>query len=843
MKETSSTKRTSTRNSNRSAAKTKSSTSTRKKTNAKATGKRAGSRTTSKAVEEKRKYFYQELIGLAFLGLGIFSFISMVSGSVGILGESIKEILIAILGMMAYIFPFIFMLMGTALIIRRPWIFSNKKTYGALLVVLVTAMLLSLNRMEAVHREGFMVTLKNLMNINDIQHGGILGLSMAVPLYRLLGPLGTYIIAGCFYVVAIILIFNTTIYDMLKKSNQARLEAKGKIAVKIEEAQAQKELKKDNPEEKKIQDKLKILEMMNQSEEEPVESKRVEETQSPFINLDLEENDGLERVLSKEDDLSREIQILGKNAEAPASEPKNRNNGDIEQKAVKTEEKPQITEEKRKGDHDDSYEIEGSQIGLDDLEKPLYEFPEIALLKQNIKGMLANEDRNEIIENAKKLEETLMSFGVEARVINVSKGPSVTRYELQPKAGVKVSRIVNLSDDIALALAARGVRIEAPIPGKAAVGIEIPNKETTPVYLREVIEDAKFQRSTKKISVALGKDISGEAIIGDLSKMPHVLIAGATGSGKSVCINSLIISILYKYDPEHVRLLMVDPKVVELNVYNGIPHLLIPVVTDPKKAAGALNWAVNEMTRRYQSFAEHGVRNIEGFNEIAKKKKDLQSLPYIVIIVDELADLMMVSANEVEDYIARLAQMARAAGMHLVIATQRPSVDVITGVIKANIPSRISFAVSSAIDSRTILDSGGAEKLLGKGDMLYYPVGEQKPKRIQGAFISEEEVEAIVSRIKVHKDKLAYDEEIINHIEKGKGDSDLGDEGDELYRDAVKVVVENQQASTSFLQRKMRIGYNRAARIMDELEDRGVISERDGSKPRQVLLNEFDLEE
>lgn len=843
MKETSSTKRTSTRNSNRSVAKPKSSTSTRKKTNAKASGKRAGSRTASKAVEEKRKYFYQELIGLAFLGLGIFSFISMVSGSVGILGESIKEILIAILGMMAYIFPFIFMLMGTALIIRRPWIFSNKKTYGALLVVLVTAMLLSLNRMEAVHREGFMVTLKNLMNINDIQHGGILGLSMAVPLYRLLGPLGTYIIAGCFYVVAIILIFNTTIYDMLRKSNRARLEAKEKISVKIEEAQAQKELKKDNPEEKKIQDKLKILEMMNQSEEEPAESKRVEETQSPFINLDLEENDGLERVLSKEDDLSREIQILGKNAEAPVSEPKNRNKGDIEHKAVKTEEKPQITEEKRKGDHDDSYEIEGSQIGLDELEKPLYEFPEIALLKQNIKGMLANEDRNEIIENAKKLEETLMSFGVEARVINVSKGPSVTRYELQPKAGVKVSRIVNLSDDIALALAARGVRIEAPIPGKAAVGIEIPNKETTPVYLREVIEDAKFQKSTKKISVALGKDISGEAIIGDLSKMPHVLIAGATGSGKSVCINSLIISILYKYDPEHVRLLMVDPKVVELNVYNGIPHLLIPVVTDPKKAAGALNWAVNEMTRRYQSFADHGVRNIEGFNEIAKKKKDLQSLPYIVIIVDELADLMMVSANEVEDYIARLAQMARAAGMHLVIATQRPSVDVITGVIKANIPSRISFAVSSAIDSRTILDSGGAEKLLGKGDMLYYPVGEQKPKRIQGAFISEEEVEAIVSRIKVHKDKLAYDEEIINHIEKGKGDSDLGDEGDELYRDAVKVVVENQQASTSFLQRKMRIGYNRAARIMDELEDRGVISERDGSKPRQVLLNEFDLEE
>lgn len=848
MKETSSNKRTPARNKNGSETKAKSSTSARGKTTAKASGKRTGSRTAVKAVEEKRKYFYQELIGLALLGLGIFSFISMVSGSVGILGESIKEILIAIVGIMAYIFPFIFMLMGTALIIRRPWIFSNKKTYGVLLVVLVTAMLLSLNRMEAVHREGFMVTLKNLMNINDINHGGILGLSMAVPFYRLLGPLGTYIIAGCLYVVAIILVFNTTIYDMLKKSNQARLEAKDKIAVKREEAQVQKELKKDNPEEKIIQDKLKILEMMNQSQEAQEESRTPEVTQSPFINLDLEEGDGLERVLSKEDDVSREIQILGRNAMTDSIDTPSPKTGkdavsEKEQDPQKSEEKPRITEDKRKAAGEDSLKMEGSQIGLDELEKPLYEFPEIALLKQNIKGMLANEDRNEIIENAKKLEETLMSFGVEARVINVSKGPSVTRYELQPKAGVKVSRIVNLSDDIALALAARGVRIEAPIPGKAAVGIEIPNKETTPVYLREVIEDPKFQKSTKKISVALGKDISGEAIIGDLSKMPHVLIAGATGSGKSVCINSLIISILYKYDPEHVRLLMVDPKVVELNVYNGIPHLLIPVVTDPKKAAGALNWAVNEMTRRYQSFAEHGVRNIEGFNEIAKKKKELESLPYIVIIVDELADLMMVSANEVEDYIARLAQMARAAGMHLVIATQRPSVDVITGVIKANIPSRISFAVSSAIDSRTILDSGGAEKLLGKGDMLYYPVGEQKPKRIQGAFISEEEVEAIVSRIKVHKDKLSYDEEIINHIERGKGDSEHNDEGDELYREAVKVVVENQQASTSFLQRKMRIGYNRAARIMDELEDRGVISERDGSKPRQVLLNEFDLEE
>nr|WP_312710782.1 DNA translocase FtsK [Proteiniclasticum ruminis] len=790
-------------------------------------------------------------MGLALLGVGIFSLISMLSTSVGILGETIRDMLVSTLGAMAYVFPLLVLLMGSSLILRKPQLFSNKKTYGVLLIAVITAMLLSLNRMESVHREGFLVTLKNLMNIDDVNHGGIFGLILAVPLYRLIGPFGTYIVAGCLYVVALVLIFNTTIYDFLRKTNEQRRTAKGKLEIRREEkkryrAQKQEQKQELKNEEKIVEEKLKILEMMNSNEERTIDAVD-QETKSPFVHLDVEDSEGLLKTVLKEDDLSKELLVEKSDTPETLSEitvemssEKSQDQRDEDTAQKEQLEKPKITREKRKTTSP-LEEIAGEQMGLEELEKPTYEFPEIALLKQNIKGMLANEDRDEILENAKKLEDTLMSFGVEARVIHVSKGPSVTRYELQPKAGVKVSRIVNLSDDIALALAARGVRIEAPIPGKAAVGIEIPNKETTAVYLREVIEDSKFQRSTSKISVALGKDISGEAIIGDLSKMPHVLIAGATGSGKSVCINSLIISILYKYDPEHVRLLMVDPKVVELNVYNGIPHLLIPVVTDPKKAAGALNWAVNEMTRRYQSFAEYGVRNIEGFNELTKKNKELKSLPYIVIIVDELADLMMVSANEVEDYIARLAQMARAAGMHLVIATQRPSVDVITGVIKANIPSRISFAVSSAIDSRTILDSGGAEKLLGKGDMLYYPVGEQKPKRIQGAFISEEEVEAIVSRIKVQKDQLLYDQEIMEHIEKGRSDQDDSEEGDELYQEAVKVVVENQQASTSFLQRKMRIGYNRAARIMDQLEERGVISQRDGSKPRQVLMSEYQL--
>ncbi len=807
---------------------------------------RGKSEAAKRQKKEDQKHFYQELLGLVFLGVGIFTLISLLSDKVGMLGDSIKQAMFSVLGLMAYISPFIFILMGTALIIRKPGLFSNKKTYGILVVVVTTALILSLNRITEVQSSTFLGTLKNIMGLKDHNHGGILGIALAIPLYKLVGAMGTYLFASVLYLLSIVLFFNTTIYDLLKKSNAARLQAKEDIRKRKAQTVEVKKSSKSSEEELIIKEKLKILEMMNGKEESTNFETAPEEvdtmkplTKSPFVNFD--EGKVLDRIITNEDENSKEVYI----GEIDSTMGKEESPFDVELKSRKPnldehEVKPKISEERRQ-QHDDFVETKGDQLEAVAFEKPHYEFPEIALLKKNIKGMLANEDRDEIVSRAKKLEETLMSFGVEAKVINVSKGPSVTRYELQPKPGVKVSRIVNLSDDIALALAARGVRIEAPIPGKAAVGIEIPNRETTPVYLREVIEDKKFQNSTSKISVALGKDVSGEVVIGDLSKMPHVLIAGATGSGKSVCINSLIISILYKYQPEQVRLLMVDPKVVELNVYNGIPHLLIPVVTDPKKAAGALNWAVNEMTRRYQSFADQGARNIEGFNEITKKKKDLQPLPYIVIIVDELADLMMVSANEVEEYIARLAQMARAAGMHLVLATQRPSVDVITGVIKANIPSRISFAVSSAIDSRTILDSGGAEKLLGKGDMLYYPVGEQKPKRIQGAFISEEEVEAIVSRIKVHKDQLSYDEDILYHIEKGHDLTDTS-ESDELLSDAVKVVVENQQASTSFLQRKMRIGYNRAARIMDELEERGVISGRDGTKPRQVLMSESELD-
>lgn len=475
-------------------------------------------------------------------------------------------------------------------------------------------------------------------------------------------------------------------------------------------------------------------------------------------------------------------------------------------------------------------------------EKP-YVFPPISLLGRD-PGNSSGSGILEQQKNGRKLEMTLKSFGVEARVINVSAGPTVTRYEVSPSQGVKVSKIVNLADDIALNLAASGIRIEAPIPGKAAVGIEVPNKETKSVYLRTVLESDAFRKHPSKLAFALGEDITGNPIVTDIAKMPHLLIAGATGSGKSVCINTLITSILYKADPKEVKLLLVDPKVVELSVYNGIPHLLIPVVTDPKKASAALNWAVREMLERYNDFAACGVRDIKGFNAMKEEKGEPEAkMPQIVIIIDELADLMMAAPGEVEDSICRLAQMARAAGMHLIIATQRPSVDVITGVIKANIPSRLAFAVSSGIDSRTILDMVGAEKLLGKGDMLFYPSGQAKPSRIQGAFVTDKEVEQIVDFLR-KSSRPGYTQEMVDQITAvAKTSSGPSEETDEFFEQAVDLILEKEKASVSMLQRQFRIGYNRAARLMDELERRGLVGPEEGSKPRKVLITRAQWEE
>ena len=480
-------------------------------------------------------------------------------------------------------------------------------------------------------------------------------------------------------------------------------------------------------------------------------------------------------------------------------------------------------------------------------EKPKpYILPPLECLNLPKTGSAANYEAERKM-NAEKLTNTLRSFGVETKIVGISPGPSVTRYELQPAAGVKISKITNLADDIALNLAASGVRIEAPIPNKAAVGIEVPNKNRKMVSMREVIDQPQYKEAKSKLTVALGKDITGEFVYSDLVKMPHLLIAGTTGSGKSVCLNSMIVSILYNATPDEVKLLMIDPKQVEFTVYNGIPHLLVPVVSDPRKASGALAWAVTEMLTRYKTFSEHSVRDISGYNSICESEGK-KKMPQIVIFIDELSDLMMAAPNEVEDSICRLAQMARAAGMHLVIATQRPSVDVITGIIKANIPSRISLSVSSQVDSRTIIDSVGAEKLLGNGDMLYYPVGIPKPIRVQGCYLSDKEVENVVNFIK-KQEQSSYDDAVIKEIDKNAANSGVkkkdttpsedGESGpsDEMLPKAIEVVIEAQSASTTLLQRKLKLGYARAARIVDELEERGIIGPYEGAKPRKVLVS------
>ncbi len=490
------------------------------------------------------------------------------------------------------------------------------------------------------------------------------------------------------------------------------------------------------------------------------------------------------------------------------------------------------------------HEISSTEIP----EKKPYQYPPLKLLKRG-DGKAQGDSDAHLRKTAQKLQETLHNFGVNVTITNVSCGPTVTRYELQPEMGVKVSKIVGLSDDIKLNLATPDIRIEAPIPGKAAVGIEVPNKENSPVMLRDLLQSDEFKNAKSKLSFAAGKDIAGKPVVADIAKMPHLLIAGATGSGKSVCINTLIISILYKATPDEVRLIMIDPKVVELSVYNGIPHLFIPVVTDPKKAAGALNWAVSEMTSRYNAFAEYGVRNLGEYNKkvanmrVPEGEKAPEKMPQIVIIVDELADLMMVAPGEVEDAICRLAQLARAAGIHLIIATQRPSVNVITGLIKANMPSRIAFSVSSGVDSRTILDMNGAEKLLGKGDMLFYPQGYQKPARLQGAFVSDEEVSAVVEYVSDKNQGAVYDTAIEKQVNTASAPGGAGGgDRDVYFTEAGKFIIEKEKASIGMLQRMFKIGFNRAARIMDQLCDAGVVGPEEGTKPRKVLMSAEEFE-
>ncbi|NME94987.1 DNA translocase FtsK [Clostridium cochlearium] len=729
-----------------------------------------------------------EIKGILFITIGVLALISVMSSSnSGIIGKMSKRILIFIFGLGAFIFPFFIIFIGICLIIKKGKVTYSGKFYGIVLFIFNTLFCLHMGDIitNGIDRS-FLEGILDIYNSEFFLHGGVISYLVDIPLYKLFGKWGAFVIFISIYIISFLLISQISLYSIISKLKVKKEKRRKEKNIEIKE-EAQNEIKftevKDSDEktEEKMINRIKIIDF--------IKNTNVED------NVEIKENNSIEKQ-------------------------NNINNNIPEEKDINKE-----------------LEEEMSKSVLKNID---YEFPSSNLLKDNKSIKLKKEDKKELLSNANKLEETLSSFGVEAKVTQVTKGPSVTRFELQPSVGVKVSKIVHLADDIALNLAAQDVRIEAPIPGKSAVGIEVPNRELTPVYLKEVLDSDEFKNCNKNLAFAIGKDIAGNCVVSDLSKMPHLLIAGATGSGKSVCINTLIISLIYKYSPEDVKLLMVDPKVVELNIYNDIPHLLIPVVTEPKKAAGALYWAVNEMTRRYKLFAENNVRNIESYNELLKKGKEGEKLPLIVIVIDELADLMMVCPNDIEDYIGRLAQMARAAGMHLVIATQRPSVDVITGVIKANIPSRISFAVSSQIDSRTILDMSGAEKLLGKGDMLFYPSGESKPMRVQGAFISEEEVEKVVTFIKEQQcGEIEYEDSIIDEINTS---IEINNEDrDELLEEAIKIVVEVDQASTSLLQRKLRIGYNRAARIMDQMEERGIISQRDGSKPRQVLISKDDI--
>ena len=762
--------------------------------------------------------YLKEIYGVIWIGISIILMFSLYTNWAGYLSVISKDIFVNLLGVGAFTLPIYMIYVIIKLNFLKEKKILNAKFVGVTIVVITTMLLIQLLDMKSIDTNNFMNAISNIINSQNEITGGIIGFIIVFPIYKLVGSIGLYIIFIIAYFIASVLIFDYSINDLKKlfkllinnKTNvRNSISKKGgsdskKIKIKVNNEESEKEEFLKN-----IESKIKILDFMKNT---PKSSIELEEKSEIKINTDSRENADIKVQHHKLDDKFKTQKIKKIEGNSPI-----RGNEDV---ISKTQEIQSKTYQNKK-----------------------YVRPNADLLNINTNLKLDKNEKKELLENADKLEKTLLSFGVEAKILEVTKGPSVTRFELQPKAGIKVSKIVNLSDDIALGLAAKGVRIEAPIPGKSAIGIEVPNKEQTPVFFREILESNEFKNNNYKVACALGKDITGKCIVTDISKMPHVLIAGATGSGKSVCINTLIVSILYKYSPEDVKLLMVDPKVVELSVYNGIPHLLIPVVTDPKKAAAALNWAVNEMTRRYKLFADNGVRNVDSYNELVKKGVVDKKLPYIVIIIDELADLMMACPRDVEDYICRLAQMARAAGMHLVIATQRPSVDVITGLIKANVPSRISFAVSSQVDSRTILDSTGAEKLLGKGDMLFYPVGESKPKRVQGAFISEEEVENVVSFIKDIKSDSKCESEILEYINSASDTSIKSNEDcDELLDEAIKIVVETGQVSTSYLQRRLRIGFNRAARIVEELEKNRIISARDGNKPRQVLMSKEEFE-
>lgn len=761
--------------------------------------------------------YNHEIVGLLLLALGVLILLSFYfESSIGVFGTFIRSFLLGVLGVPAFIIPPVIIVYAVFMIFKRDdKIFNLRMLYTAFLLIIISSLLQtgSYDSKEFVNRDVYDSVLKFYNDGKVLQGGGVAGGLISLPFLKMFQVLGTIIILTTLAIIDIILLTNISIANFVRRVKSMFVGSVTSAAAAI------KERVNNNDDDEEFE-----ADVVGEDENLSLQFK----PQNKVIDFNIERT--ARELKEKTNKVSgNKPEVI----EAVEPEPIEFIMADLKNNGSKSEQK-----HKEKAQDTPKVNIEMHKSDVE------YNYPSLELLDGLAEdGINVKSLKNAAMQGAKKLEDTLKSFGVEAKVINVSRGPAVTRYELQPSPGVKVSKIVNLSDDISLNLAASGVRIEAPIPGKAAIGIEVPNKEVIPVLLKEVIESADFSGSPSKLAFAVGKDISGRSVVADIGKMPHLLVAGATGSGKSVCINSLIISLLYKASPNEVKLLMIDPKVVELGIYNGIPHLLIPVVTDPRKAAGALNWAVQEMVNRYKLFAEKGVRDLKGYNSIMLESGEKQTLPQIVIIIDELADLMMVAPNDVEDAVCRLAQMARAAGMHLVIATQRPSVDVITGVIKANIPSRISFAVASQVDSRTILDMAGAEKLLGKGDMLFYPIGEPKPIRLKGAFVSDKEVEKVVEFVKA-TGAAEYNNDIIEEInsEKEQGESNPGN-NDELLPQAISLVVEAGQASVSLIQRKFKVGYARAARIVDQMEARGIVGGFEGSKPRQVLISKLQWQE
>ena len=793
-----------------------------------------------------------EIIILAALAVCILLVLSNF-GVGGIVGESVSSVLFGLFGFMAYLLPFVIFGAVAFFVSNKGNAHAYIKIAAAVFLFVFIAAILEL--IFNSYTPGTPLMSYYTAASEHRNAGGLTGGCLVSLLCPLIGEIGTYVVLLILSVICVILITEKSLlaplgrqsrkaYEGARKKHQetAVIRAKKKEEQKAARAAAAEKNAGEAAGTKRRDRKVSgvsfatSLTPESESMSRPEPGFVINRAEEPSA-AEMPETDPAEAMRGTPDDLfGGASNTAMEESAAPAEEPKKSRRNKAKDAAMVSAETESV-----------AAAVERAQ----EKEQPVYHTPPMSLLKRGKKT--GGDSDAHLRATALKLEQTLQNFGVGVHVTNASCGPSVTRYELQPDQGVKVSKIVGLADDIKLNLAVADLRIEAPIPGKAAVGIEVPNKENTAVMLRDLLESSEFRSSKSPISFAVGKDIAGKVIVADIAKMPHLLVAGATGSGKSVCINTLIMSIIYKADPEQVKLILVDPKVVELSVYNGIPHLMIPVVTDPKKAAGALNWAVAEMEKRYKLFAEYNVRDLKGFNEKVERgetgEEIRKKLPQIVIIIDELADLMMVAPGEVEGAICRLAQLARAAGLHLILATQRPSVNVITGLIKANMPSRIAFSVSSGVDSRTIIDMNGAEKLLGKGDMLFYPSGYPKPVRVQGSFVSDKEVQDVVDFLIHNNAAASYNDELEEHMNTNlpasgnAAPAEDGDNRDTYFADAGRLIIDKEKASIGMLQRMFKIGFNRAARIMDQLAEAGVVGPEEGTKPRKVLMTKEEFEE